>query len=227
MIFTKDFLFLHVPKTAGMSVSNALLKTLSGKVYYAVQEGHAKSAFGVKVLVGSRHQTLVGADAYFEKMGLEHRLETFRYIMTMVRNPYEMEVSRFHYLRKGHPWDKGPAQKLAVAGDFAGFVAGSSWWFDFKDYYTLDGRIPDNLYIVRYEGFEQTMQLTFGSCFKKPFKTKTVNRSHDTDYREYFSQELEEQVYRKYQWIFDKGFYPREVFSSKPGMAQALPDLST
>lgn len=226
MIFSEDFLFLHVPKTAGMSVSNALLKYLAGEVYYAVQEGHAKRQRGINVIKGSRHQTLVGADAYFESMGLKHRVDSFRYIMTMVRNPYEMEVSRFHYLRKGHPWDKGRAQKLAVTGDFPGFVAGSSWWFDFKDYYTLDGRIPDNMYIVRYEGFEQTMQLNFSSCFKKKFKTKSVNRSHDTDYRDYFSLELEELVYKKYQWIFDKGFYPRELFGKRPLMRRSLPDLS-
>lgn len=209
-----------------MSVSDALLKTLAGKVRYAVQDGHASSPFRVKVITGRRHETLAEADAYFESMGLENRLATFKFIMTMVRNPYEMEVSRFHYLRKGHAWDKGPAQKLALAGDFPGFVAGSSWWFDFRDYYTVDGQVPDNLYIVRYEDFEQTMQLNFGSCFKKPFKTKRVNKSHDTDYRDYYTKDLEPLVYRKYQWIFDKGYYPRELFSGKPASRQLAPDLS-
>ena len=212
MIFTGDFLFIHVPKTAGMSISNALLKSLRGKVYYAVQDGHGKSEFGETVLEGRRHQTLATADAYFEDKGLEHRVANFKYVMTMVRKPYEMEVSRYHYLRKGHDWDKGIAQQLALAGDFPAFVANSQWWFDFRDYYTIDGLVPDNLHVVRFEHFEQTLQLSFTDCFKKKFTTKQENKSHSSDYRQYYDQEVEALVYDKYRWLFDKGYYNREVF---------------
>ena len=211
MIFSDDFLFIHVPKTAGMSVSNALLKSLRGNVYYAVPEGHGESRYGETVVVGRRHQTLASADGWFEQSGFAHRVANFKYIMTMVRKPYEMEVSRYHYLRKGHPWDKGPAQKLAQAGDFAAFVAGSRWWFQFRDYYTVDGFVPDNLHVVRYENFEETVQRSFGDCFSGKFRTEELNKSHSTDYREYYNEATEELVYRKYQWIFDKGYYNREV----------------
>lgn len=213
MIFSDEFLFIHVPKTAGMSITDGLLKCLNGPVYYAVQEGHARKKYGETILKGKRHQTLAKADSYFEEMGLEHRLNKFRYIMTMVRNPYEMEVSRYHYLRKGNEWDKGKARDLAMTGDFAAFAAGSTWWFDFKNYYTVEGKIPDNLYIIRFEDFEQTMQLSFSECFKKKFKVRKLNKSHNTNYRNYYTKELELMVYRKYQWIFDKGYYSREDFS--------------
>ena len=226
MIFSNEFLFIHVPKTAGMSITNGLLKSLDGKVYYAVQEGHARSRYGETVIAGRRHQTLAAADAYFQDMGLEHRVANFRFVMSMVRNPYEMEVSRFHYLRKGHAWDKGLAQKLALAGDFASFVEGSTWWFDFRDYYTVDGLLPENLYIVRYEDFEQTVQLNFAACFRKTFKTRRMNKSHSTDYRDYYSRDLEDLVYKKYQWIFDKGYYSRAVFNKKAKIKSGLTDLT-
>jgi hypothetical protein len=215
MIFNDDFLFIHVPKTAGMSISDSLIRYLRGQVYYAVQDNHARQRYEETILIGKRHQTLVGADKYFEEKGLEHRVCRFKFIMAMVRNPYEMEVSRFHYLQKGHKWDNGHAQDLAMSGDFPQFVAGSKWWFDFKDYYTLDGRIPDNLFIVRFEAFYQTMALTFGECFKEGFDVARVNVSRTTDFKEYYTEDTEVMVYKKYQWLFDNGYYSREIFPSR------------
>ena len=156
MIFNDELLFIHVPKTAGMSMGKALLRSLKGHVY--------------------------------------------------------MEVSRYHYLRKGHEWDKGNSAELALAGNFPEFVAGSKWWFSFQDYYSINGVTPDNLHIVRFENFAFTMQRTFGSCSKAEFSVKRLNKSHNTNYRKYYTDELESLVYKKYQWIFDRGYYAREEF---------------
>ena len=226
MIFSDDLLFIHVPKTAGMSVSNALLKHLDGKVYYTVPEGHGNSKYGEEIVVGSRHQTLASADAYFMEKGFAHRVANFKYVVAMVRKPYEIEVSRYHYLRKGHAWDKGVAQKLAMAGDFHAFVAGSKWWFKFRDYYTIDGYVPDNLHIVRYENFEETLVRSFGDCFKGKLSMPRVNKSHNTDYREYFNKETETLVYEKYRWIFDKGYFTKRSTKQlyDPKVSRFLPD---
>lgn len=220
MVFNDDLLFLHVPKTAGMAISGALMASLKPPVIHAVQSGHAGDAGpGVTVMSGRRHQNLATADAWFEEAGLPHRVASFRHVLVMVRNPYAMELSRFHYLRKGHAWDRGPAQALALAGDYAAFVAGSRWWFDFRDYYTLDGAVPDNLRIVRQEAYAGTLALTCGDSLARPLKVPELNRSHDLDYREVMDAWLEQAIYRKYQWIFDKGFYPRERFAPAPGKA--------
>ena len=212
MIFNDELLFIHVPKTAGMSVGKALFKSLKGQVYSAVQDGHRKQFYGEKVIPGKRHQTLATADTYFANANLKHRIADFKFVVSMVRNPYEMEVSRYHYLRKGHEWDRGASAELALAGNFPEFVSGSKWWFSFQDYYTVNGVMPDNLHIVRFENFAFTMQRTFGRCFRSEFTVKRLNKSHNTKYRRYYTDELESLVYKKYQWIFDKGYYARECF---------------
>lgn len=216
MVFNNDLLFLHVPKTAGMAISEALMASLRPPVIYAVQSGHAGDAGpGVTVVTGRRHQNLATADAWFEESGMPHRVANFRHILVMVRNPYAMELSRYHYLRKGHAWDKGRAQELAMAGDYPAFVAGSRWWFDFRDYYTLDGTVPDNLRIVRQENHADTLALTCGDSLERPLQVPEVNRSHDGHYRDIMDAELEQAIYFKYRWIFDKGFYPRERYASR------------
>jgi len=215
VIFNDDVLFLHVPKTAGMAVGDALTQSLRAPVYYAVQEGHEGDLAGrpgLRVVTGRRHQNLATVDQWFAEQGLPHRVAAFERVLVMVRNPYTMEVSRYHYLRKGHPWDQGPAQQLAVAGDFAGFVARSRWWFNFRDYYTVDGFMPDNLHIVRQEALASGLLFACGAYFERPLRLESINVSERHDYRDYFNAELESHVYRKYQWIFDKGFYARETF---------------
>lgn len=215
MVFSDDLLFLHVPKTAGMAITEALMASLRPPVIYAVQAGHADDAPpGVTVVPGRRHQNLATADAWFEAEGMPHRVADFRHVLVMVRNPYAMELSRFHYLRKGHEWDRGRAQELAQAGDYAAFVDGSRWWFDFRDYYTLGGSVPGNLRIVRQEDYADTLALTCGDSFIRPLKVPELNRSHDSEYRDVMDAALEEAIYRKYRWIFDKGFYPRERFTA-------------
>lgn len=216
MLFNNDLLFLHVPKTAGMAVSAALARALAAPVYYAVQEGHGGDLAGregVQVLTGRRHQNLATVDDWFTHQGLPHRVSGFRHVLVMVRNPYAMEVSRYHYLRKGHAWDSGRAQELALAGDFPGFVAESSWWFDFRDYYTQGGVVPDNLRIVRQEALGTGIAFACGDAFVQPFATAAVNVSEHHDYHDYLTDALEPLVYRKYRWIFDKGFYSRECFA--------------
>ncbi|MEQ8517031.1 MAG: hypothetical protein RIC38_15650 [Chromatocurvus sp.] len=215
MVFNDELLFLHVPKTAGMAVSEALMASLKPPVIHAVQAGHAgETVAGVRVLAGRRHQNLATVDAWFEDAAMPHRVAGFHHILVMVRNPYAMELSRYHYLRKGHAWDQGRAQELALDGDYAAFVDGSRWWFDFRDYYTVDGAVPDNLRIVRQEDYAATLALTCGDSLAQPLQVREMNRSHSLDYREVMDAELEQAIYRKYQWIFDKGFYPRERYAT-------------
>ena len=215
MVFNDQLLFIHVPKTAGMAVEEALCRSLKGDIYVVARPGEFPSQQNVKFIHGNRHQTLQGADQFFKEAQLPHRLRTFKKIIAMIRNPYEVEVSWFHYLRMGHEWDAGKAQNLAMKGNFADFVRGSTWWFDYPDYYTVDGVIPDNLHVVRHEDFPAAFSTGFESFFHTPFMVKKINVSHKTRYSDYYDRELEAHIYRKYQWLFDQGYYKRERFGRR------------
>lgn len=212
MIFNDDFLFIHVPKTAGMSLSEALLKSLRGSVIYTVPDGHAEPTYGEEVVNGKRHETLPEANEWFKKNGLDKTVEDFKYLVSMVRNPYDLEISRYHYLRKGHKWDSGHAQDLALAGDLEKFVLGSRWWFEFNDYYEIEGRLPSNLFVIRYETFVQDMKKRFSECYKVDLDIPELNKTTHGGRKSYLTPSLEKAIYNKYKWIFDKGYYSREWF---------------
>jgi hypothetical protein len=99
MVFNRDVLFLHVPKTGGVSVTNYLLQVLPAPVYY-VTKGPVKQAAdreGVSFIAGEAHQTLATARKFLPAYGFE--LEQFPRILATLRNPYDLTVSYYTYKR--------------------------------------------------------------------------------------------------------------------------------
>ncbi len=215
MIFNQDILFIHVPKTGGMAITTKLLEVLPRPIYYAVPQGHEGKIEDPNIIisVGNRHGNLQEAKEWVASLG--RSLDSFKKILVAIRNPYDMEVSRYFYLRLGHPWDKGQAQKIALEGDFEKFAIESLYFgrrlSKIEDYFILDEKMPSNLTVLRFENLESDLQtalsevgIEFGSHLPVVNQTK---RSH---YREYLTPKAEKAIYQRYQWVFDHGYYDRE-----------------
>jgi hypothetical protein len=215
VLWNRQLLFIHVPKTGGMSITKHLMRWLPGPVYLAVPEGHEprNPPQQVRVVAGRRHATLDQARDALAPYGLN--LHDVPLITAVVRNPYDMEVSRFFYLRKGNPWDSGPDQELAMSGNFEEFALGvARRSLRMERYYTIDGLTPSNLHLLRFE----RLQEDFGRLAALVDLPKTAghlpraNATEHRRYREYMTQRAAEAVYRRYQWVFDSGLYEREAF---------------
>lgn len=235
MIFSKDILFIHVPKTAGMSTSGYLLDVLPKPVYLSHPAevwnddlGHR----GIVQVLGKRHETLTEARDVAARHGFA--IDRFPVILATIRNPYDLEASRYSYLRLGHPWERGPEQDLALSSSFEEFAVkneqrGGSWATDavttrdpaadpgdreypneLKDFYTLDGRTPPNLRLVRFENLvdDLTEALRSVGIEGRPEDFPWVNRSRQDRFLSYYTPRAEEAVYRRYRWVFDRGLYP-------------------
>lgn len=213
MIFCKDILFIHVPKTGGMSLTKYLLEVLPRPVYYAHPEGDKRTADNSIVQIpGLRHETLEEAEKAVREYGFE--LSKFPLILAVLRNPYSLEVSRYAYLQKGHPVDKGHNQQLALTRSFESFAIES---FDhggpsrrLKRYFFLKGKMPKNLKIIKFENLaEDVREALRGVGIEKTADLPWVNRSVHDHFLSYYTKGAEEAVYRRYKWVFDNGFYER------------------
>jgi hypothetical protein len=220
MLFTKDLLFIHVPKTGGMSVTNYLRDVLPTPVYY-VQPSHEDGAppDGVISVPGSRHQSLEQARRFVAQRGFD--ITRFPLILAVIRNPYELEVSRYAYLQTGHPWDRGYNQELAMTEDFEVFAAKSTYHggssMPLESYFLLDGRIPKNLFIVRHENLAKGVKEALRRLgIAMPTGLPWLNRSIHGEFTSYYSKAAEEAVYQKYKWVFDQGLYERINLGSTP-----------
>jgi hypothetical protein len=164
-------------------------------------------------------------------------LRRFPIILATIRNPYDLEVSRWAFLRQRQPWERGPEQELACASSFEEFALkndqqGGSWATDaltylgqntitgnpggrpypneLQDFFTLDGQIPSNLRIIRFETIVSDLREALRSVGIESHEDfPWVNRSRRDPYPVYYTRRAEEAVYQRYQWAFDAGFYPR------------------
>src|SRR3954466_10032674 len=103
MIFSKELLFIHVPKTGGMSMGQYLLATLARPVYF-VRPSHEEPIQdpGVVDIVEDRHLSLDAASNIVSQHGFP--IQEFPLLLAVVRNPYELEVSRYAYLQNACAW---------------------------------------------------------------------------------------------------------------------------
>jgi hypothetical protein len=210
MIFNYQLLFLHVPKTGGMSLTAHLLKVLPRPLYYSVPDGHYDATDrGIIHVPGYRHENLVEAKEVVARYGFD--IARFPLILAAIRNPYALEVSRYSYLQKGRTWDAGHNQRLAMEADFETFAVNS---FDhahpIETYFELDGWIPPNLHVLRCEQLAEDLQDALEWVGLKGEKTLgRENESRHEAYECYYTRAAEEAVYQRYRWVFERGFYSR------------------
>ena len=219
MIFNDDFCFIHVPKTAGMSLSGYFLENLYKRpVHYTVPPGHgSKREKSIKDVIFhefGRHKNLIESEKFLNSMN--RSLKDFKCLLAFVRNPYDMEVSRYHYLQRGHPWDKGKASDIAINDTFEEFAKNAPFFgkpiFDAENYYTLNGKKLDNLVLLRFENLNEEIKAHLDEYMDVSLLPNKVNATKRKSYTEYMTPELEEVIYKKYQWVFDNGYYERESF---------------
>lgn len=92
---------------------------------------------------------------------------------------------------------------------------------ELKDFHTLDGAIPDNLRVIRFEHLVGDLMDALRSIGLdgRPADFPWVNRSRQDDFLSYYTPRAEEAVYHRYAWVFDQGFYPRLDASPRASMA--------
>jgi len=212
MIFTRDLLYLHVPKTGGMALTRYLLRALRSPVYYShPSEDPRAGVDGVVEIDGIRHETLAEAAVTLKEYGFQ--LERLPLILALLRNPYELEVSRFAYLQKNHPWDSGHNQRLAATGDFEVFAIGSfphaGHARPLESYFLLDGSRPANLNIVRFENIRSELPHVLGNIGLVLDDLPYENKSEHKPYYTYYTAAAEAAVHARYRWVFEAGLYER------------------
>lgn len=243
MLFNDRVLFLHVPKAAGTSATSFLIRNLGGPVTLTEPQdrpnasdrippaARMKLTFrrlrrqlglwrrpSVRIISGSRHENLEEACAALATLG--RKLEEFESIAAIIRNPYDLEVSRYHFFRRGHMGVQGLAhelaEELALAGDFAAFAKHAPYHGrlpgQIQDWFEIDRRMPANMRVIRFENLEHELTAMISPLASIHAHLPRLNTSAHGPYASYLTREIEDAIYRKFRWPFDRGYYAREVF---------------
>jgi hypothetical protein len=215
VLFSKDVVFVHIPKTGGTSVTRYLLDVLPKPVYmYSSPERAWDLPPEVLHVRQGLHQSMAQTAEILTTHGL--RIEEIPLILAVIRSPYEIAVSWYSYVQTEDPVDEGPIGRIARNTDFEKFVTtlherfGTHSFVKFERFLQIDGQLPANLRIVRYENLADGVRdalTSIGIQAEAPFPW--LNPSDHGPLSEYYTPAAEEAVYESYQWVFDQGFYPR------------------
>lgn len=214
MIWNDKILFIHAPKTAGMSMTSLLTSSLGGTVNITgpYEEKHKKG--NVVYWPGKRHESLYDAESVFTYMNKS--IFDFEKIFAVMRNPYDLELSRYSYLKKGNPWDKGVAQDLAINSSFKEYLKKAPFFAmnppRIDIYYAMNGCLPRNMIVLKYESLNSDINYYLRKYLNNDQKLGTENASKHKKYLDVFDEELEELCYQRNKWFFEKGYYSREMF---------------
>lgn len=194
-----QFLFVHIAKTGGTSVRKALSPYRWSWKYGAAQFTVNKLSQLTGHKLGCcfpRHSRIVAAQ---EMLPAEYFNQLFKF--AFVRNPWDLQVSSFHHIKRERP---------SVMGGYSNFKDFMRWKLDpqrpyqyhidtsmqLQTDYLIDLR--GNLLVDRVGKYENIQADFDGICehigLKKialPHKRKETNRKN---YRDYYTDELAEQV---------------------------------
>ncbi len=247
MVFNEEFLFLHIPKTGGTSVSAYLLRNLAPPVYFVGNLPAPGLPPGRVRIPGEPHTPLAYAQRVTAGQGLA--LEDFRAIVVAVRNPYDMLVSAYSFMQSmrsmrailANPGSFSTQQlnatetfwQLALDEDFhrmaialgraktrkslGGWMGG---WSQPERYCTLNGEIPPNLTVVRIENIAEELGSVLDSLgIEMTEPIPRLNASPHLPASAYYTTEAEEAVYETFRWVFDQGYYARMSAEEVEGAA--------
>jgi hypothetical protein len=209
MIFTESFLWVHTPKTAGMSLQNFLANSLNDEIIYLVTKSkdHDLSKLihcdrKIEHIYGGRHLNInESLDLYREKFSSNPKM-----ILTVIRDPIELIFSYYHHLLKpqvlkqrgmtkdnnwGHP-------KLAREENFSKFGSRPNIFYGLSDKKLM------NYYQCDYDIKLEIVPLNFlneyfsNSSFFREGNATLEKRNSSKKTKQVISADTKQRIYKNY-----------------------------
>ena len=215
MIYNEDFLFVHFPKAAGKSLTRFFLEVWERPVGGIVSKGQYSDIqdldlTNVQLETGRGHENLEQSATILRASGKD--LASLRAIFVCVRNPYDLMVSNYFYMRKNYKnnSDKGNF-KLAANVSFPEYCARLTTAPP-ERWITYHGQVPANLRVLQFEQLTQNLK-RYSDHFGFPMaKVPHLNATDHEHYLRYITPATERAIYTHFRFFFDHGYYQREYF---------------
>ncbi|MGH8033151.1 MAG: hypothetical protein ACREO8_12515 [Luteimonas sp.] len=222
MIFNDKMMFIHIGKTGGSSASDYLIHNLNGPAWNChVDADQELAPLGVADMQPRtdiiRHCTLTEARDYVA--GFDGRkLEDFRKIVTIIRHPYTLEYSHYHYMKLPVVREREKHNQALLertSGDFLNFVSRAGYHrkqTPQEGYFLVDGVLPANVELVRHEDLAAAFARAVAPFLKvnAAFAFPHVNGTgYTTSVHDELTDEIEDLIYHKHRYMFDSGLYAR------------------
>lgn len=220
MLYNKEFLLLHYPKTAGKSTAVYFCQNFEKPIHGVVSPGQiSEIGMGpdddVHLEVGGSHDNWSSATKFLAEKGIDIR--SFKALILPVRNPYDLYVSNYYFLRQSYERNKAMRSKenfaLAYKTDFPEFcqrmeMANFAGFMPRED---DPGQIQIEL--IRFENLADDLS----SLLKKYGISESHPLPHlnssqrDRNYAEMYDEASKKKVDEAMDAMFKLGRYPKRL----------------
>ena len=165
----------------------------------------------VTLEVDSGHQNFRSARRILAERG--KRIEDMEAVFVGIRNPYDIAVSTYHFMRETYRNNVDiPDFVRANEQSFEEFWCGKQGKARPQQWLTLEGNIPANLRVIRFECLREDVRSIAAEFGFREAEIPHLNPSNRGHYREYMTGPVERAIFERFEHFFEHGYYEREVF---------------
>lgn len=212
MLFNKDFIFVHYPKTAGKSLTRFFIQAWKGEIYGFLSKGQFKEVEDLISIKGNLHLALGNAH-----MGMNKCIEEYskkfpdsdgpKKVFVCMRNPYDLAVSTYFFQRQ--TYSNNP-DKLNFK--LASFLTLDEYWSiittaDPSKWYESKYVTKNQIHTISFENLSDDLSGIVKQYNLNETKIDHINRSKRDDYDSYYNDELRKNVSKTFHYFFDHGYY--------------------
>lgn len=216
MIFNHELLFIHNGKTGGLSCARYLLDNLDGMIFNCGPGENKKDSHNITNINSiNLHCTLRSAKQHLAR-DYQKNIADFKKILACIRHPYTLEISFYLHLKKPRVRERRKNDQWLLDlsdGCFEEFVRHAGFHrsgIAQQDYFIVDGVIPDNVHLIRYENLVEEFTQAC-SPFMKPGPCGIfphINKSTQaTDKLVLLTERAKSLIQQKHAFMFESGYY--------------------
>lgn len=224
MLTNSDFLFIHYPKAAGKSLAKYMIEAWKGPIHGIVSPAQMRELEDVlrpdvTLEIGRGHENMRRARILLAERG--ERIEDKRGIFVCMRNPYDLAVSTYFFMRQTFEHNRTrPRFQRAMAQSFEEFWATGDLTAPPERWFTLRGKVLPNQRYIRFEHMREDLAALAGEFGFGEACLPHLNASRRGHYADYMTDRAEKAIYAHFRYLFDAGHYRRERFGSAPAIEE-------
>lgn len=205
---SRRFIFVHVPKAAGTSVTHELSRFTT---FRDIEVGGTKYGEKLQNLYASRFDLRKHSTAAEIRAKAGPEVWSNFFVFGFVRNPYARAYSLWKFLRK---WKEGPHHPIAAELDFAAFVADERFGTPEIDItrpqvdWLMDAGapLPGVDFIGRVERFDEDLSFMLSTISRKPVAYRTSSPRNVSAETGEWEQAMDLDARRRIETVYDEDF---------------------
>jgi hypothetical protein len=212
MLASTRMLFVHIPKTGGTSLNEFFRLNMpfvffpgDGRALEVCPKLAAYDNFGLNT-----HSFLPDIIKRMNEL-FGWNVDTFEKIVISIRNPYDHAASVYFWQRHLALTNPNLPKNIYQIPlfTFKEFLQQRLIGFSFYEFMTIDGVIPKNIHIIRFENLIVDSYLLM-HCFGLDYgQFPHLRENKHPNFSTLYDDEMEELVYNHYKHTFDNGYYQR------------------